>query len=84
MPLTAHGVLLMIRSLSYRLGIAKRVHPHLFRHSSVTEALRRGDEPGPQLANILGHSGLRMIERTYSHVNGDDAYNAVLKMLQGA
>ena len=34
-----------------------------------------------QLARILGHNSLRMIERTYSHLDQSDAYDAVLKML---
>ena len=34
-----------------------------------------------QLAKILGHTSLRMIERTYSHLDQTDAYDAVLKML---
>ncbi|MGO8863404.1 MAG: tyrosine-type recombinase/integrase [Acidimicrobiales bacterium] len=80
-PLTRNGVLLMIRSATHRVGINKRVYPHLFRHSFATEALRRGMNP-LQLANILGHSGLTMIERTYSHLNSNDAYDALVKMLE--
>jgi integrase len=58
----------------------KRVYPHLFRHSFATEALRQGMNP-IQLARVLGHNSLRMIERTYSHLDQTDAYDAVLKML---
>ena len=34
-----------------------------------------------QLARILGHNSLRMIERTYSHLDQSDANDTVLKML---
>ncbi len=53
--------------------------PHK-RHSLVTEALRRGMN-AVQLAQLLGHSGLRMIERVYAHLNAADGYEAVMKML---
>ena len=76
--MTTNGVQQMVRSLAYNVAITKRVHPHLFRHSFATEALRRGMNP-VQLSNILGHSGLRMIERTYSHLNASDAYDAIFK-----
>jgi integrase len=78
--LTPSGVKDMIKGNAYRAGITKRVYPHLFRHSFATEALRRGMNP-IQLAKILGHTSLRMIERTYSHLDQTDAYDAVLKML---
>ena len=78
--LTTSGVLDMIKGHAYRAGLKKRVYPHLFRHSFATEALRRGMNP-IQLARILRHSSLRMIERTYSHLDQTDAYDAVLKML---
>ncbi len=34
-----------------------------------------------QLAQLLGHSGLRMIEQVYAHLNAADGYEAVMKML---
>jgi len=79
-PLTPSGVGQLLRSLAYRAGLTKRVHPHLLRHSFATEALRRGMNP-IQLAQILGHSGLRMIESVYSHLNTTDAYDAMMRML---
>jgi integrase/recombinase XerD len=79
-PLTGSGVLQMLRGLAYRAGITKRVHPHLLRHSFATEALRRGMNP-IQLAQILGHSGLRMIESVYSHLTATDSYDAMMAML---
>jgi integrase/recombinase XerD len=79
-PLTRSGVLQLCRNLADRTGMKKRVHPHLFRHSFATEALRRGMNP-VQLANILGHSGLQMIERVYSHLTPSDGYDAIMRIL---
>ena len=79
-PITRSGVLQLVRNLADRIGMKKRVHPHLFRHSFATEALRRGMNP-VQLANILGHTGLRMIERVYSHLTPGDSYDAIMRFL---
>jgi hypothetical protein len=34
-----------------------------------------------QLAKLLGHSGLRMIEQIYAPLNSADDYEAVMRML---
>jgi len=34
-----------------------------------------------QPAPVLGHSGLRMIEEVYAHLNAADGYEAALRML---
>lgn len=79
-PLTPSGILQLLHHTAERAGIERRVHPHLFRHSFATEALRRGMNP-VQLAQLLGHSGLRMIEQVYAHLNAVDGYEAVMRML---
>jgi integrase/recombinase XerD len=79
-PVTPSGVLQMLHELADRAGITKRVYSHLLRHSFATEALRRGMNP-IQLAQILGHSGLQMIDQVYSHLTATDAYDAMLRML---
>lgn len=79
-PLTRNGVLQMLKNAADRARVGKRVYPHLLRHSFATEALRRGMPP-MQLADVLGHSGLQMIERTYSHLNAGDSYDAMIRML---
>lgn len=79
-PLTRNGVLQMLKGAAQRAEVRKRVYPHLLRHSFATEALRRGMGP-LQLADVLGHSGLQMIQRSYSHLNVNDAYDAVLRVV---
>jgi integrase/recombinase XerD len=79
-PLTTSGVLQLLRSAADRAGITRRVHPHLLRHSFAAEALRRGMNP-VQLAQLLGHSGLRMIEQVYAHINATDGFDAVMRIV---
>ena len=79
-PLTTSGVLQLLRGAADRAGITRRVHPHLLRHSFATEAMRRGMNP-VQLAQLLGHSGLRIIEQLYGHQNDADGYEALMRIL---
>jgi integrase/recombinase XerD len=80
-PLTRSGLLQLVRSAAKRADIGKSVHAHLLRHSFVTNALRGGMNP-MMVAQIAGHSSLRMIERVYSHLNSGDAYDALVLLLQ--
>ncbi len=58
----------------------RSVHPHLFRHSFATHALSRGMGL-VQLADVLGHTGLTMIVRNYSHLSSRDASDAMTRLL---
>jgi site-specific recombinase XerD len=77
--LTTSGVLQLLRGAADRAGLTRRVHPHLLRHSFAAEALRRGMNP-VQLAHLLGHSGLRMIEQVYAQLTADDGFEAVMRV----
>lgn len=77
-PLTISGVDQMIRNVAESAGITKRVYPHLFRHSFATWQLTRGTNP-IQLAQVLGHSSLAMIQQVYAHLTPTDAYEAILR-----
>lgn len=79
-PLTLSGLQKMLRALGRESEIGKRVHPHIFRHSFATWALSRGMNP-IQLADILGHSSLVMIQRNYAHLSNRDAYDAMVRAL---
>jgi integrase len=78
--LTPSGILQLVARAAYQAGIKKRVYTHLLRHSFITNALRSGMSP-ILVAKIAGHSSLRMIERVYSHLTTDDAYDAMMEML---
>jgi integrase/recombinase XerD len=77
-PLTTSGVLQLLRGAADRAGTTRRVHPYLLRHSFAAEALRRGMGP-VRLAQLLGHSGLRLIEQVYAQLNADDGFEAVMR-----
>jgi integrase/recombinase XerD len=80
-PLTESGVQQLVRWLGRSAGLDKRVHPHLMRHSFATWALTEGMS-AIQLADILGHSGLGMIQRVYAHLSPSDAYAAMVVALK--
>ena len=79
--LTGFGVGQIISTLARRAEIRKRVYPHLFRHSFATWALSRGMNP-VQLKDILGHSSLAMITQVYSHLAPEDAYAALMAVME--
>jgi integrase/recombinase XerD len=70
----------MLRHLGRDIGLAKRVHPHLLRHSYATWALSKGMNP-ITLAKILGHSSLVMIQQTYEHLQTQDLAAAMSALL---
>jgi site-specific recombinase XerD len=77
-PLTTSGVDQLVRNAAEPAGITKRAYPHLLRHSFATWRLSRGMNP-IQLAQILGHSSLTMIQAVYSHLSPVDSYEAMLR-----
>ncbi|MFI5282488.1 MAG: tyrosine-type recombinase/integrase [Candidatus Dormibacterales bacterium] len=80
-PLAPRSVQNMIKFTARDAGIERAVHPHLFRHSFATWALRKGMNP-VQLQRILGHADLSMISSVYSHLTPSDAYSAMLELVR--
>ncbi len=78
-PLTRSGVYLVVKDARRRGRLKKRVFPHLFRHSWMTEMLRRGMNPA-QLSVIAGAS-TEVIMACYAHLNKEDAYDAMMRAL---
>ena len=81
-PLTPSGVQQLIRVLGQRLGVPQRAYPRLFRHRFVTWALAQGMNP-VQLAGVVGHTSLAMIQQVYSHLSPSAAYDAMARVLVG-
>lgn len=79
-PLTPSGVDQLIRDLAVRAGLTKRVYPHLFRHSFITNYLRSGGSP-ILAAQIVGHESLGMITSTYQHLVISDAASELMRVL---
>ncbi len=69
----------MVAYLARTVGITRRVHPHLFRHSFATWQLNRGAGV-VHLKDELGHADLSMITSVYSHVTPGDRYKAMLEL----
>lgn len=81
--LDVSGAEQMLRQAAERAGIAprKRVYPHLLRHSFITWALKGGMNP-LQLARIVGHEDLTMINQVYAHLTASDAAEALMKLFR--
>jgi integrase len=79
-PVTESGIQQLVRNLARTVGIERRVYPHLLRHSYITWAIRRGMHP-VQIRQIVGHESTAMIDRVYTHLVPQDAYDAMLKAL---
>lgn len=56
-----------LKKYAERVGIKKKIHPHLFRHTAATLALESGMDIH-HLQRLLGHSDLRMVIR-YTHLS---------------
>lgn len=80
-PISAGGVFEMLQTLGREAGLKQSVHPHLFRHSYATHAVRGGMHP-TTLRQILGHSSTRMIDQVYSHLATADHYAAAMKLFE--
>lgn len=76
--LTKSGVEVMLRILGKSLGI-ENVHPHRFRRTAATVALRRG-MPIEQVSKILGHASLNTTT-IYANSTQDDLAIAHRKYL---
>jgi len=80
--LTTGGVYQVVKEAVARAGMSKRVFPHLLRHSWMTEMLRCGMNP-IQLSFIAGAS-TEVIAKNYAHLTRDDAYDAMIRALNGS
>jgi integrase len=78
-PLTGSGAEQTIRDLGEEV-LRRRVYPHLFRHSFVTQQARQGMHP-LLVAKIVGHESMAMINEVYAHLETSDAHDALMKSL---
>lgn len=70
----------LMKSVSKRAGIEKNIHPHVFRHSSVTFWHAKGLPEGVLKQRVGWKPGSNMLNR-YSHISDAEADNATLRLL---
>jgi integrase len=75
-----YALLHIIKVLAAKAGINKRVHPHLFRHSRLTELAKMFTEQ--ELKILAGWVGSSYMPRIYVHLSGADVEKKLL-MLNG-
>lgn len=80
-PLSYAGLEQMLYNLGDAADLGKPVRPHAFRHAAATFLLPQGMNP-LLVAEMLGHTSLRMIHQHYGHLSSKDTYDALIKALQ--
>ena len=68
---------IIIRTVAKRAGIKKRVHPHLFRHSRLTELAKILSES--ELKKFAGWTGSSTMAGIYVHLSGADIDKKMLE-----
>jgi len=71
-PINRQRAWQIIKEASKKAGIAKRVYPHLLRHSDAIERLRQTGNP-KALQHHLGHSSPLMVMRYLSTLTQEDS-----------
>lgn len=74
-----HAARKTLREITKRTGINKRVHPHLFRHSTLTTLASDGMQESI-LRKLAGWSGSSEMPAVYIHIGNKDVEQAQLAM----
>jgi integrase/recombinase XerD len=80
-PMTVSGLDQVIRYTAKEAGIARRVYPHLFRHSYISHMMMRRVD-SIVIRNAVGHHSSRMIDEVYGHIRGQDTADILLDALE--
>jgi len=76
--LTHPAYLRLLKNLARKVGVNKRIYPHLFRHSRATFLANHFTEA--QLKHFFGWTQRSNMAATYVHLSGRDIQNSVLSM----
>ncbi|MBO0703092.1 MAG: tyrosine-type recombinase/integrase, partial [Candidatus Dormibacteraeota bacterium] len=79
-PIEVSGLEQVIRSLARDAGLRKRVYPHIFRHTYISELLKRKVD-STKVRRVVGHSSTQLIDRVYGHLLHSDLAGEVLDAL---
>lgn len=75
--LAGHSVRKILRGITKRAGLEKRVHPHLFRHTTLTNLAGDGMQESI-LRRFAGWTGSSSMPEVYIHVGNKDVEEAQL------
>jgi integrase/recombinase XerD len=64
LPLSRHGLYLMVRRTGKRAGITKPVFPHMFRHNFRARVRAKGGDDA-RVSPLMGHSGI-VVTQSYA------------------
>jgi integrase len=78
--LTRHGGYGIVARAARHAKIAKRIYPHIFRHSRATFLLASGMTDA-QVKALLGWVPGSMMLNRYAHLTSKDAYGGLLKVM---
>jgi site-specific recombinase XerD/ribosomal protein L40E len=76
--LTYAGAAKIVKTLAQKAGVKKRIHPHLFRHSSATRAAKFLTEA--QMKTFYGWTSGSNMPAIYVHLSGRDTEDAIKRM----
>lgn len=73
--ITVSRVQQIVHTAAHEAGIDKRVTPHVFRHSTITDYILNG-APMPLVQQIAGHSSIKTTIDIYTHIQQSDVRKA--------
>lgn len=74
-PLEYGAITSLFQRLAKKTGII--THPHIFRHTYVTELIRRGVDP-QIIQECVGHQSIQTTLETYAHITASDLKRQIL------
>jgi integrase/recombinase XerD len=78
-PIAYNSIVIQIQRLAIRAGIKKRITPHLFRHSRITDLVRQG-VPESVIKQMMWNNLATDMLKAYAHLTGMDIDTAILEV----
>lgn len=78
-PLSPATISMQLNRIAIMGGVTRHIHPHLFRHTRITELSRQGLDQAYIKQIAWGHQNTPMID-VYTHLSPDDIAAALIKI----